>query len=122
MRHSFCLLDDNCRSFLYKVLGSKFGKLDLDTFFSFPHEIIGCISKDDEILIAFFCVMIVNNKRYGSYSWCEKSFRGKRAILDGIDFILESKKRIEFIGADTNSVVYRKYKKRKETIWEQRFK
>jgi len=94
------VMDDSIRSFIeekMKAVDSEaYTQKDFDTYFSNKHLNITSKSKSGEIL-AFCCIIVLNNTKYMGYSWCDNSYKGVKAYSKGLKYIIATYPEVQYI-------------------------
>ncbi len=83
-------INDTWKSFICKNMvqyGEVYNQKDFDAYFSMKHYNIGAFYQNR--LIAFGCVLEIDDIYAMCYSWNDGTREGKRAFAKGIDYILE---------------------------------
>ena len=82
-------MDDSIRSTVEEKMAyidsNVYNGNDFDIYFAIPHINVVCIDK--EKIIAFACLAIIDGHNCMCYSWCEHSFKGKKAYLRGLRYL-----------------------------------
>jgi len=93
-------VDDSIRPFIeekMKAIDSEtYTQKDFDTYFSNEHLNITSINKTDEIM-AFCCIIVINNTKFMGYSWCDNSYQGVKAYSKGLKYIIATYPEVQYI-------------------------
>jgi len=87
------IVDDSIRAFIEEKMNeidnSIYTQEDFDAYFSNKHINLVNINKTDEIM-AFCCIIVINNTKFMCYSWCNNSFQGIKAYSKGLKYIIST--------------------------------
>jgi len=93
-------MDDSIRPFIeakMKAINSSvYTQEDFDAYFSNEHINVVSINKADEIM-AFCCIMVINNTKFMGYSWCDNSYQGVKAYSKGLKYILATYPEVQYM-------------------------
>jgi len=92
--------DDSIRGFIeekMKAVDSEaYTQKDFDTYFSNEHINLVGKAKNGEIL-AFCCIIVLNNTKYMGYSWCDNSYKGVKTYSKGLKYIIATYPEVQYI-------------------------
>jgi len=91
---------DSIRSFIEEKMSeidsSVYTQEDFDAYFSNEHINIVNINKTDKIM-AFCCIIVINNTKYMGYSWCDKSYKGIKTYSYMIKYITSNYPEVQYL-------------------------
>jgi len=94
------IVDDSIKPFIEKKMkavdSEAYTQEDFDTYFSNEHLNIVSKSKSGKIL-AFCCIIVVNNTKYMGYSWCDNSYQGVKAYSKGLKYIISTYPEVQYM-------------------------
>ncbi len=70
-----------------KIDPKTYNKDDFNVFFTHNH--INVVAKDGDKIVAFCCIICIEDKRLMCYSWCDRTFRGIKAYSQGLSYVKE---------------------------------
>jgi len=93
-------VDDSIKEFIQDSMRAvddiTYTQEDFDTYFSNEHLNIVSKSKSGKIL-AFCCIIVVNDTKYMCYSWCDNSYQGIKAYSKGLKYIISTYPEVQYM-------------------------
>ena len=93
-------IDDSIRSFIEEKMraidGETYTQEDFDTYFSNKHLNVVSKAENGEIM-AFCCIIGLNNTKFMGYSWCDNSYQGIKAYSKGLKYIISTYPEVQYI-------------------------
>ena len=93
-------MDDSIRPFIEEKMSevdnSIYTQEDFNAYFSNKHINVVNINKTNEIM-AFCCIIVINNTKFMCYSWCDNSFQGIKAYSKGLKYITSTYPEVQYI-------------------------
>jgi len=110
--------DDSLKPFIEKVMvkyGDEYNKADFDTYFSSEHINIGAFLGEE--LIAFVCLLNIDDKFYVAYTYQNGSYKAKRVYIQGYKYLKDRYKNKVVLDAEQ----YPKHLTRKGKLWAEQY-
>ena len=93
-------IDDNIRPLVEEKMNAVdstiYTKNDFNAYFSSEHLNVVSRDKNGEIL-AFCCIIVLNNTKFMCYSWCDNSYKGIKAYSKGLKYIIKTYSEVQYM-------------------------
>jgi len=90
-------MGDEIRPFIEKNMRAIDSKIynddDFKAYFNREHINEVCVNDNNKIL-AFCCIMEIENKQFMCYSWCDGSYQGIKAYSKGMKYIFSKYQKV----------------------------
>ena len=85
--------DDSIRDFIEEKMSEVDSKVytkeDFNVYFTHKH-INFTVLDDFNNIMAFCCIICLDNKRFMGYSWCDKTHQGIKAYSKGLQYVIKN--------------------------------